>query len=83
MIKILYFASLRERIDTDAEQMELPAMATIDGIMEILRARDDAWADAFSDNNQILAAINQEMANTKESIKDGDEIAFFPPVTGG
>jgi len=83
MIKILYFASLRERVGTDAERMELPAKATINGIMEILRARDDAWADAFSDKKQILAAINQEMASMKESIKDGDEIAFFPPVTGG
>lgn len=83
MIKILYFASLRERVDTDAEQIVLPTKATIEGIIEILIARDGVWADAFSNKNQILTAINQEMVNPTESIKDGDEIAFFPPVTGG
>lgn len=83
MINVLYFASLRDRIGTAAEEQELPADATIVGVMEILKTRDGACADAFGGKTSVLAAINQEMAKPEESIKDGDEVAFFPPVTGG
>ena len=83
MIKILYFASLRDRIGTDAEEIELPRDATIGQITKMLQAREGAWADAFGGNTRVLAAINQEMAQPDHSVKEGDEVAFFPPVTGG
>ena len=83
MIIILYFASLRDRIGSSSEEMELPANATISGVIEILKAREGAWSDAFGGSTKVLAAINQEMVKPEESIKDGDEVAFFPPVTGG
>lgn len=63
--------------------MELPSDATIGGIIEILKARDGTWSDAFGGKTRVLAANNQAMARPEEPIKDGDEVAFFPPVTGG
>ncbi len=83
MIKILYFASLRERIGIADEEIELPTGTTIQGVIEILKSRNDVWADTFSSNTKVLAAVNQEMASIYAPIKDGDEVAFFPPVTGG
>jgi len=83
MIKVLYFAGLRDRIGASDEEMALPGNATINGVIEILKARGDAWADAFGGKTRVLAAVNQEMARPEENIKDGDEVAFFPPVTGG
>ncbi len=76
MIKILYFASLREQIGRDGDEIEL---------RKPMRAID-AWKqatgrDALSDN--LLVAINQQYASQDTLLKDGDELAFFPPVTGG
>ncbi len=83
MIRILYFASLRERIGIADEEIELPTVTTIQGVMEILKSRNDVWSDIFSSNTKVLTALNQEMASIDAPIKDGDEVAFFPPVTGG
>lgn len=83
MINILYFASIRDRVDTSSEEMELPVDATISGVLEILKARNGIWTDIFSGETTVLAAINQSIAKPEDPIKDGDEVAFFPPVTGG
>ncbi len=84
MIKVLYFASLRDRIGTTSEDLELPPnAATISDILQILRSRKGAWADTFDNDSLILTAVNQEMAGPDEVVRNGDEIAFFPPVTGG
>ncbi len=83
MIHVLYFASLRDRVGSNGEEMALPTNATNDGIVELLKAREGVWADAFGGKTRVLAAINQEMARPEEAVKDGDEVAFFPPVTGG
>ncbi len=83
MINILYFANIRERINTSSEKMNLPVDATINGVLEILRSRNGSWTDTFSSEQRVLVAINQNMAKSGDSIKDGDEVAFFPPVTGG
>lgn len=83
MINILYFASIRDRINTSSEEIKLPTDATVSGVLEILKARNGAWTDVFSGEATVLAAINQIMAKPEDPIKDGDEVAFFPPVTGG
>jgi len=82
MIRILYFASLRERLGSAEETLqEFPS--TLDGLRTELAARGGVWSDVFTDEQRVLAAVNQEMASTGQALKAGDEIGFFPPVTGG
>ncbi len=83
-VRVLYFASIREKLGRDAEELELPAgIATIAALRTHLRARGGAWADALAEEKLLRAAVNQDMAQSAAVIKAGDEIAFFPPVTGG
>ena len=84
MIRILYFARLRERLGTDTEQVELaPGMTDVAGLTTWLRERGGVWAETFGPVDRVLIAINQQMASGQTPIHDGDEVAFFPPVTGG
>jgi sulfur-carrier protein len=83
MVKILYFASLREKLGSAGEDLELPAgVVDIDGLLRLLAARGGEWADIAAVKN-LKSAVNQEMARGATPVKDGDEVAFFPPVTGG
>ena len=83
MIKILYFASLREQVGCDAEELELPAeVRDVSDLRTWLGQRGDRWQDAFDGQRTLLSAVNQQMVNNS-TINDGDEVAFFPPVTGG
>jgi sulfur-carrier protein len=83
-VRILYFASIRERLGRDSEELDLPAaVATIAALRSHLRARGGAWADALAEGKLLRAAVNQDMAQSAAAIKAGDEVAFFPPVTGG
>jgi molybdopterin synthase sulfur carrier subunit len=84
MIKILYFARLRESLEKTAEELELPYdNITIEGLRQMLAARGGAWQQEFAGRHAIRAAINQNLALENSAIHDGDEVAFFPPVTGG
>lgn len=84
VLKILYFASLRERMGRNEEQLSLPSQVeTIQDLIDWLLRRDPAGAAAFAQPSLVRAAINQEFAPPTTPINDGDEIAFFPPVTGG
>ena len=83
-VKILYFASVREKLGRDAEELDLPVgVATVAGLRSHLRARGGVWAEAMTESKLLRAAVNQDMAQAAAAIKAGDEIAFFPPVTGG
>ncbi len=83
-VKVLYFASIREKLGKGAEEIELPAgIATVAGLRAHLQARGGAWAEALADSRLLRTAINQDMAPPAAAIKPGDEVAFFPPVTGG
>jgi molybdopterin synthase sulfur carrier subunit len=83
-VKVLFFASLREQLGTGAEDMELPAgVSTVAALRSHLRSRGGAYERVFSDKNLVRAAVNQDMAQPGAAIKAGDEVAFFPPVTGG
>jgi molybdopterin synthase sulfur carrier subunit len=83
-VKVLYFASIREKLGRDAEELDLPAgVATIAALRTHLRARGGAWADALAEGRLLRAAVNRDMAQPAAAIKAGDEVAFFPPVTGG
>jgi sulfur-carrier protein len=83
-VKLLFFAGLREQLGTGGEEIELPAgVTTLAGICEHLRARGGNYEKAFSGKALLRMAVNQEMAQPAAPIKAGDEVAFFPPVTGG
>jgi molybdopterin synthase sulfur carrier subunit len=81
-IEIRYFAWLRERVGTAAEQVETEAETVADLIAE-LRARDEGYAYAFSDTASIRAAIDQELVAMDAPLAGAREVAFFPPMTGG
>ena len=83
-LKILYFASLREKVGRDAEEIELPAgVATVAALRSHLRSRGGVFESAFSEGILLRSAVNQDMVQPAAAIKAGDEVAFFPPVTGG
>ena len=84
MLKIIYFASLKEKIGRAEEQIELPAEVNTlaDLVAHMGKLHGAAWTDAIT-GSPILTAVNHEMCERSQAIKDGDEIAFFPPVTGG
>jgi molybdopterin synthase sulfur carrier subunit len=83
-VKVLYFAALREQLGTPAEEIELPAgVGTVAALRSHLRGRGGAWELALADGKLVRAALNQDMAAPAAALKAGDEVAFFPPVTGG
>jgi molybdopterin synthase sulfur carrier subunit len=83
-VRLLFFASLRERLGATGEELDVPAgVDTVAALREHLRARGGAWAEVFAPKRNVRAAVNQDMAQAAAAIKAGDEIAFFPPVTGG
>lgn len=83
MIKVLFFASLREQLGCEQLQLETAdAGSTLSQLMSHLQQKGEQWHVALSQPS-LLMAVNQEMARRTTSIKAGDEVAFFPPVTGG
>jgi len=83
-VKVLYFAALREQLGTSTEEVELPReVTTIAGLRSHLSRRGNAWNSALAEGKLVRAAVNQDMAQPSAAIKAGDEVAFFPPVTGG
>lgn len=82
MIRVLYFASLRERLGTAGEELET-APPTVGALREMLASRGGAWHEAFTGPRAVLSAVNQQMADAATPVRDGDEVGFFPPVTGG
>ena len=84
MVTVLYFAGLREAVGLAREQVALPAgTPTVSSLVDALRSRDGRWPDAFAPGKAWRVAVNQEMAGLATPLKPGDEVAFFPPVTGG
>ena len=84
MVTLLYFAGMRESLGVSREQVSLPSpTSTVSSLVDQLRSRDDRWTAAFAPGKQWRVAVNQQMADLATPVKPGDEIAFFPPVTGG
>ncbi|SEG77232.1 molybdopterin converting factor subunit 1 [Marinobacterium lutimaris] len=83
-MKLVYFASVREQLGTDEEQLELPAgVDTLADLIAWLRSeRGEPWESVLG-NPRLLCAVNQEMSTQDAAITQSDEVAFFPPVTGG
>ncbi len=83
-MKVLYFAWIRERVGLTEENVFPPAdVVTIETLMHWLAARSDGHAAAFADPAAVRAAVNHEHAVPEATVRADDEVAFFPPVTGG
>ena len=83
-VKVLFFAGLREQLGSAGEDIELPSgVSTVAGLREHLKSRGGAYATAFGQKNLVRTAVNQDMVPPTARINAGDEVAFFPPVTGG
>ncbi|MBV5286880.1 MAG: molybdopterin converting factor subunit 1 [Methyloversatilis discipulorum] len=82
-IKVLYFAALREALGSPGETIELPENATtLAAVRALIAGRGGDW-DKLAQMKNLRAAVNQRMAEPDAAVADGDEVAFFPPVTGG
>jgi len=83
-VRILYFAWLRERIGTGEEAVHLPPeVDSVQTLMDFLRTSDPRHAAGFERAALIRCAVNQVFATPQTKVSPGDEVAFFPPVTGG
>ncbi len=83
-LTILYFAWLRERVGASEEHLPVPdGVATVADLIAWLSDRDPGHASAFANRRTVRCAVNQEFADPATRIGPGDEVAFFPPVTGG
>lgn len=84
MTTILYFASLKSRLGLARETAAVPShIASIADLVDWLKTVSPAHAEAFADLKAVRVAVNHEHTSFDAAIKPGDEIAFFPPVTGG
>ena len=81
MIEIRYFASFRESLGLGSERLEWPVPLPVSALLQQLLGRGEPWTWVL--DARVMVAINQELAGLDARIQDGDEVAFFPPVTGG
>jgi molybdopterin synthase sulfur carrier subunit len=83
-VKLIYFAWLRARIGCAEEEIDLPpGVKDVAGLLDWLRSRGSGYAEAVRDLSVVRVAVNQNYVWLEHPIREGDEIAVFPPVTGG
>ena len=83
-VTILYFAGLRETLQTSGETVQLPQqVATAGALRDWLVARGSPYAEALAPGKAVRMSVEQAMADPDTPLSDGVEVAFFPPVTGG
>jgi molybdopterin synthase sulfur carrier subunit len=83
-VTVLYFARLREVLGRASETVALPAgPQTVTALRAHLRSRGGGWEAELAGEKPVRVAVNQDMAQADTVLADGDEVAFFPPVTGG
>ena len=84
MVNLVYFARLREALGLDSEKVTLPQdVGDVASLTQWLRGRGKVWDTELAPGNSVRVAVNLEVAEQSTCIADGDEVAFFPPVTGG
>ena len=83
-MKILYFSWIKDKLGKSEENIILHnKIKTVDELITFLQKEDEVYKEIFKDTNAIKVSINMEIANFKDTITNQDEIAFFPPMTGG
>ena len=83
-LKLLYFAWVRQKTGVGEEILAMPAeVRTVGDLARFLANRGEGYGEAFADSSRLRAAVNQNHAPFEATVTDGDEVAFFPPVTGG
>ena len=82
MIKVNFFAALREQLNCDEMQLNTPEAITVAQARQLIIASHPEWEKSL-DNNSLLTAVNHELVQDDFMINPHDELAFFPPVTGG
>jgi len=84
MVQLVYLARLRDAFGTSGERVELPdGIASVATLMQWLRTRGGAWALELAPGRAVRVAVNHDIARAETPLKAGDEVALFPPVTGG
>ena len=83
-MKLLYFAWLRTRIGCAEEEVELPPdVQDVAALLDWLRSRGARYSEALRDLSVVRVAVNQDYVRPEHPVREGDEVAIFPPVTGG
>jgi molybdopterin synthase sulfur carrier subunit len=83
-VRVVYLARLREAFERSGESLAISADAsTVAAVMTALRARGGVWARELAAGRAVRVAVNHELAAVDAPVRDGDEIALLPPVTGG
>lgn len=84
MLKVLFFARIREQLGCEAMDFDYPSQGIdLDGLQQRLCDKGgDAWAEVLGQEN-VIRAVNQAVSEANRALADGDEVAFYPPVTGG
>lgn len=83
-MKLIYFAWVRQKVGVGEETVDAPREAkTVGDVAAWLKSRGGGYAEAFADLRRVRAAVNQEHVDFAAAVSPGDELAFFPPVTGG
>jgi sulfur-carrier protein len=83
-IKLLYFAKVRESLGIDQEEIDLlNNTKTVADLIDVLKNRGIQWRSIFEMSSSLRVAVNQELVENNHAINANDEVAFFPPITGG
>ncbi|HUZ94316.1 MAG TPA: molybdopterin converting factor subunit 1 [Edaphobacter sp.] len=79
-VNVLYFGTLKDLFASQRDPIELPDGATVDLLLSLLRAKTSKQSDVW---RTLAVAVNQEYASLSTTLREGDEVALLPPVSGG